>query len=57
MEQSEVDFLNAARAVIGVVGLEWAERIYQVETHREGLDFSTGTSWDMEVKNWLFIGL
>ncbi|CAD6499984.1 BgTH12-04089 [Blumeria graminis f. sp. triticale] len=55
-EQSEVDFLNAARGVIGVVDLEWAEGIYQVETHREGLDFSTGTRWDMGVKNWLSVG-
>ncbi|CAD6505297.1 BgTH12-00789 [Blumeria graminis f. sp. triticale] len=55
-EQSEIDFLNAARAVIGVADLEWAERIYQVESHREGLDFSTGTRWDMGVKNWLSIG-
>ncbi|CCU78912.1 serine/threonine-protein kinase Sgk2 [Blumeria hordei DH14] len=56
-EQSEIDFLKDARAVKGVVDLEWAERIYQVETHRKGLDFSTGKKWDMGVRNWLSIGI
>ncbi|SZF06365.1 unnamed protein product [Blumeria hordei] len=55
-EESEIDFLHAARAVKGVVDLAWAKQIYQVVTHREGLDFSTGKRWNLGVKNWLSIG-
>ncbi|SZF00935.1 unnamed protein product [Blumeria hordei] len=56
-EKSEIDFLKDARAVNGVVDLVWAKQIYEVQTHREGLDFSTGKRWDMGVKNWLSIGI
>ncbi|SZF03616.1 unnamed protein product [Blumeria hordei] len=56
-EKSEIDFLKDARAVSGVVDLVWAKQIYEVVTHREGLDFSTGKRWDMGVKNWLSIGI
>ncbi|SZF02821.1 unnamed protein product [Blumeria hordei] len=54
--QSEIDFLKCARPLYGVVDLVWAEEIYQVKTHRAGLDFSTEKRWVIGQRNWLSIG-
>ncbi|VCU39387.1 Bgt-20073 [Blumeria graminis f. sp. tritici] len=40
-ERSELDYLELAKPVNGVVDLKWSKAIHEVETHRAGLDFST----------------
>ncbi|CCU82213.1 serine/threonine-protein kinase Sgk2 [Blumeria hordei DH14] len=40
-KRSELDYLELAKPVNGVVDLRWSKDIHEVETHRAGLDFST----------------
>ncbi|CAD6500180.1 BgTH12-04283 [Blumeria graminis f. sp. triticale] len=49
---SELDYLELAKPVNGVVNLKWSKDIHEVETHRTGLDFSTAYKVYFRQNEW-----
>ncbi|VCU40653.1 Bgt-20538, partial [Blumeria graminis f. sp. tritici] len=40
--RTEIDSLKLARNIEGVINLEWSKELYEVETHRKKIQFSSG---------------
>ncbi|VCU39369.1 Bgt-50094 [Blumeria graminis f. sp. tritici] len=46
-KRSELEYLELAKKLPGVIHLKKSKSLYKVETHRKGIDFSTGYKWEM----------
>ncbi|SZE99840.1 unnamed protein product [Blumeria hordei] len=51
-KRSELDYLELAKPMNGVVDLRWSKDIHEVETHRAGLDFSTAFKFYFLNNEW-----
>ncbi|VCU39377.1 Bgt-50097 [Blumeria graminis f. sp. tritici] len=46
-KRSELEYLELAKKLPGVIHLKRSKSLYEVETHRKGIDFSSGYIWEM----------
>ncbi|SZF00546.1 unnamed protein product [Blumeria hordei] len=48
-KRSEIDALRLAKEIPGIINLERSGHLYNIETHRKDIDFSSGKRWNMRV--------